>query len=171
MTILVAYVLKIGHWEICLFLGGMLLAEIQFLRREMFPEQSPALNDLTSTLSYKRKWFIKHLQKYLQHLLTICLLFMGLFLVSFPDLKSEDTPGLVRIHEWTPEPYRVFYLFQKFWNTLGTFLVLTAISFSPPMYADSRSLVSTLREFQFPFLNDSELPSYSRYVSRPAKGV
>jgi len=132
MTIFVAYILKIGHWEMCLFLGGMLLAEIQFLRREIFPEQSSRPNDLTSPLA-SRKGLTSHLQKYLQHLLTFCLLLMGLFLVGFPDLKSESTPGLVRIHEWTPEPYRAFYLIQKFWNTLGALLVLTAISFSPPM--------------------------------------
>jgi hypothetical protein len=116
-----------------LFLGGTLLAEIQFLRRDLFPEPSLALNDSVIPSPSRGRRFLKHLQKYLQHLLTICLFFMGLFLISFPDIRSESSPGYIQIHSWTPNPYLTFYLIQKFWDTLGSLLVLTAISFSAPI--------------------------------------
>ena len=133
MGIFEFYVLWIGRWDMGLFLGGMLLAEVQFLRRDLFPEPSLALNDSTIPSQSGGKRFLKHLQKYLQHLLTICLFFMGLFLISFPDIHSESTPGYIQLHSWTPEPYRTFYLIQKFWDTIGALIVLTAISFSPPI--------------------------------------
>lgn len=126
------YVIWIGRWDMGLFIGGMLLAEIQFLRRDLFPEPSLSLNDSTN-LSQPESRFLEHLQKYLQHLLTICLFFLGLFLIGFPDYHTKRTPGLVGLYSWTPEQYQTFYLIQKFWNTLGSLLVLMAISFSPPI--------------------------------------
>ena len=90
---------------------------------------------------------MKHLQKYLQHLLAFCIFFLGLFLIGFPDYHSERTPGLMRIHSWTPEAYQTLYLTPKFWNTLGSFLVLTAISFSLPI----GSALDSTPALQIPF--------------------
>lgn len=114
MVFFVWYVLWIGHWEMTLFLGGMLLAEIQFLRRDLFPKPSLGLDDTANLSPSKQERFFKPLQKYLLHLLTICLFFIGLFLVTFPDLHSETSPGYILIISWTPERYRTFYLVQKF---------------------------------------------------------
>jgi peptidoglycan/LPS O-acetylase OafA/YrhL len=133
---LVFYVLWIGHWEMGLFLGGTFLADLQFLRRDLFPPRPSGLLDFPGSPTphpFSPKSSILHHHKILLHLLTVPLFLLGLFLVSFPDLNSESTPGYIHIHAWTPLEYRTFYLTQKFWDTIGALILLTAISFSPPV--------------------------------------
>jgi peptidoglycan/LPS O-acetylase OafA/YrhL len=135
----VLYALWIGQWDLGLFLGGAFLAELQFLRRELFPPHSIGLLGPLTSVPFRKDcsplaFFVKHSKMFL-HLLTIPLFFLGLFLIGFPDANPESTPGFRHIHAWTPHQYRTeiaFWYTAKFWGTVGSLILLTAMSFSPP---------------------------------------
>jgi len=49
MGIFEVYVIWIGRWDMGVFIGGMLLADIQFLRRDLFPKPSLTLTGSSSS--------------------------------------------------------------------------------------------------------------------------
>jgi peptidoglycan/LPS O-acetylase OafA/YrhL len=150
----VLYTLWIGQWDLGLFLGGAFLAELQFLRRDLFPSHSTSLlspPSTTSTPPRPRPFLLKYSKLFL-HLLTIPLFFAGLYLISIPDQQPESTPGWRHIHAMTPPQYRTEiapWYTAKFWGTVGSLILLVSLSFSPPLPFSS----SPSGLLQLPFTN------------------
>lgn len=107
-----------SRWEFILFLGGMLIAEMDIIRGAHTP--APTLpQDEKQAPSNGR----------LKSLFWTLLSILGLYLLGQPDGRSEETPGWVYLSSiipkwWDEEPYR-------YWQTAGAILFVIAVSHSP----------------------------------------
>ena len=141
MGLSVIYVMHIGHWDIGLFLGGSFLSALQIFRRNIFPSQPSGMVESPNPPLRPRgfrvltNFFLQH-HTFFGHLLTIPLCFAGLWLVGLPTQDPGSSPGFIWIYSWTPSQYHTGianWHIEKFWNTVGALMLLTAMSFSPPI--------------------------------------
>jgi len=116
------------RWDIFLFLSGTTLAEISLLK--------PNLNSLNKTLFPNKSqgsWTMDSLSRWLSATnWMIC--FVALYLLSYAGGSYPDyEPGPGIWHEylmyWTPYRYmELWYGFERFWVTLGGFMLVFSIS-------------------------------------------
>lgn len=100
IVVLFIYCLKALRWEVALFLGGIILAQIDLMLGtfEALPSRS-VLGRVSQCV--------------------LCL--VGLYFLSFPDLVGEVTPGFRYLSSITPEGYDWLYLL---WHTIGAVILV-----------------------------------------------
>jgi len=104
IVVLFTYCLKALRWEVALFLGGVVLAQIDLMLGtfEALPSRS--------VLGRIAQWIL-------------CL--FGFYFLSFPDLVGEVTPGVRYLSSITPEGYDWLYLF---WHTIGAVILVHSVT-------------------------------------------
>ncbi|RDW58151.1 hypothetical protein BP6252_13562 [Coleophoma cylindrospora] len=143
MIVLTLYTLYITHWDLFLFLSGMLLCEVDFLRSSstveghILPQTRlpPTVNrfyDLTARFKTP-----------LTHLWTLPTFALGVHLLAYPDRQAALTPGYISMTVYlTPSQYEPFTnpaMTQRFWLSIGAVLTCLALSFSAPLSLPSIS--------------------------------
>jgi peptidoglycan/LPS O-acetylase OafA/YrhL len=119
-----------SHWEVFLFLSGILFCDLHFLQASSSPSSAhtnPSLTDLWNDLPTIPK---AHRQLAL-HALSITLALLATHLLCFPDELGEDSPGYRTLIEYTPRNSATSGLTQRFWLAIGAFLLVGAMNFSP----------------------------------------
>lgn len=105
IIVLCTYCLKVARWEVGLFLGGVVLAQVDLTVStfEVLPTRG-VLGRLSQLL--------------------LCL--FGSYFMSFPDVVGEATPGFRYLSSITPERYEGWlYLF---WHTLGALMMVHVVT-------------------------------------------
>ncbi|OBT91422.1 hypothetical protein VE01_10534 [Pseudogymnoascus verrucosus] len=114
---MVLYSIWDSHWEVFLFLSGILFCDIHFQAASL------SLRDHNLHLDKSHHKFAK------EALLIITSLF-ALHLVCFPDEHANTTPGYRTLIGLTPRSSSDQGLTQRFWMAIGAFLLVGAINFS-----------------------------------------
>lgn len=106
---LALFSLRIGRWEICTFIGGMVLSELDLLSSSNFR--------LT-----EKSWAGLVLRR--------VLLLVALYLMSYPDTNAAFTPGFRTLAAWAPKYYHPLGKWM-FWHSIGALILLPCILRSP----------------------------------------
>lgn len=98
------------RWEMLLFWGGMILAELN--------EGTASLSKPAALLN--KAWYAFYLAN------LIC----GLYLASYPDLGGDATPGYVYLTTLVPSTYKQT---RRFWQGIGGFQIVMSVSCIPAL--------------------------------------
>ena len=151
------YTLWCQQWDLFLFLFGMLLAGLQLLRQDRFPD-----DDYKSIERYIPS-LIYHHSNAIMHTLSIILALLAIHLVSLPTTNPRDSPGYMSFVAYTPARYASNNMTHRYWSSIGAALLLTAILLSPPLKAQVQPLLQ--QPFRTRFAQYLGNISFSLYVT------
>jgi peptidoglycan/LPS O-acetylase OafA/YrhL len=112
-----------SHWDVFLFLTGMVLAELQLIRLS----RSPSLDKVPET---KPRW-----QILLRRSFWIANFIISIFLGCWPDNYSEISPGYRTLSKMVPAHYKSNELQQRWWTSIAAVQMLMAIEHLPAVQA------------------------------------
>jgi peptidoglycan/LPS O-acetylase OafA/YrhL len=156
VSMLMGYTLWCTRWEIFLYLGGMLTAELNFIlpqaslglgRADSLPSAialptASASATATPALSEKQSSPLKKSARYLAFGATWVLFLFGLFLAGMPEWEPFRVPGFETISTLTLHTFGGQV--AKFWHAIAALLIVAALSFLP-----SAQCVFTTRPCQY----------------------
>lgn len=152
-----AYTFWVGQWDLGLFLSGLTLAEMQFIRED------PAC-PLFTTLARFVPNILQRNKNMVLHILTIGMVLVAIHFLCFPDLSASSTPGYEHMISWTPPIYGSVNLTQRFWLCLGSIILVWALCLSPP--SSRHDAIPLLQKvFNHPFSQYLANISYALYVT------
>ncbi|CZR51556.1 uncharacterized protein PAC_01433 [Phialocephala subalpina] len=154
---LVAYTFWVGQWDLGLFLSGLMLAEMQFIREDL------ACAPLFTNLGRFVPSAVQRNKNTLLHALTFVMVVVAIHFLTFPDLSASSTPGYSHMISWTPPLYGSVNLTQRFWLCLGSIILVLALCLSPPIQHGSTPLLQKV--FNHPFSQYLANISYALYVT------
>lgn len=107
-----------SRWDMLLFLGGMILAEIDHIRGAHVAPLALPIDEKQQPTSGHR----------LKSIFWTCASILGLYLLSFPDEHGHEAPGFVYLNSlipewWGEEGYR-------YWQSAGAILFVLAANHS-----------------------------------------
>jgi peptidoglycan/LPS O-acetylase OafA/YrhL len=160
MAAIVIYTLCTRHWDLFLFLCGMLLAEVDLWKADVFLQsQSISLHrgqDLSarSIFGYRTR-----------RLLSVLACFMFLFAVHVLGLPASpaSTPGYRTMMLFTPSQYSDADGQSRFWLAIGAVLLLASFSIWPSS-ADPEQVTLLQKPFTTPFAQYLGHISYAIYM-------
>lgn len=128
---LAAYALTMGHWDMGVFVGGMVLSEVDLLKTGEL-----------SMLSHADRLFASSMRDHGSRapstgkgrLLRWTLLLIALYLLSYPDTGAEFTPGFRLLASLTPRWYPPISRWM-FYQALGALLLVPCVLRSPTLRA------------------------------------
>lgn len=129
-SVLTAYSLTLGRWDIATFLGGMTMSEMDIRNSDamdppkegsMIPSAARAQRDAAAGLFHTPRG------KRMTRWATIIL---ALYLLSYPDSGAEYTPGFIFLSDWVPK-YYIPLSGWMFYQAMGALLLLPCVLRSP----------------------------------------
>ncbi|KAF4637089.1 hypothetical protein G7Y89_g997 [Cudoniella acicularis] len=125
ITSMILYTTWVTQWDLALFLAGMILAEIQFIRDD--PTMASGLHSLSRFIPQA----ILRRKIAALHTVTILVGLLGIHMLTFPDEAASTSPGYKWMLLSTPPQYGGANLTQRYWLCIGAILVVVALNFSP----------------------------------------
>ncbi|KAI3391002.1 hypothetical protein diail_8123 [Diaporthe ilicicola] len=120
------YALTLGRWDIGTFVGGMVLSEVDVLRSsdpsEIGPEDRALLLALGGGSGFRARQMSPLKAKALRWLL----IFVALWLLSYPDVGGEYTPGF-RFLAWLAPRYYLPISKWMFYQAIGALLLIPCV--------------------------------------------
>jgi peptidoglycan/LPS O-acetylase OafA/YrhL len=116
-AVLIGFFSLWGRWELCLFLSGALMADIDILRRvhsddETVMEDTILASTRTNTSEVELGGFGGG-----------SLFILGLFLCSYPRLDGINTYGFQSLAQYVPPGWEDW----RFWNSVGAVLIIWSV--------------------------------------------
>lgn len=131
---LAAYSLTLGHWDMGVFVGGMLLSEVDLLRTggsELSALLSPDDRALAAWMR-ERGGAGAGVSTRKARLLRWLLIVAALYLLSYPDAGAEFTPGFRTLSALAPRYYPAISRWM-FWQAVGALLLVPCVLRSPTL--------------------------------------
>ncbi|AEO69805.1 uncharacterized protein THITE_2120546 [Thermothielavioides terrestris NRRL 8126] len=120
-SLLSAYSLFIGRWDMAAFLGGMLLSEHDVRRSSDLPPLAPGARGRGGDVQRTTKGAAA---------LRWAGIVLALYFLSYPDSGAEYTPGFAYLSTWVPKYYNKLSGWM-FYEAMGAVLLVACIMRSP----------------------------------------
>ncbi len=142
------FTMKYGHWQVFLFIVGMIICELQFMFDSMraAAAELPEIPTITATMAddfpaaeyqvlvspVTRGRSI--LARFHTHI-GIVVFVLSLYILSFPDASygAAITPGFRTMYKWIPALHIANKLDDFFWVPLGAALCVFVVDRTPPL--------------------------------------
>ncbi|KUI53839.1 hypothetical protein VP1G_01156 [Cytospora mali] len=129
------YALTLGRWDMGTFLGGMVLSEIDVLRSsdptEVAPEDRVLLLKLGG-VGIKGHHVLSNLSARRARMLRWGVIFLALWLLSYPDAGAEYTPGF-RMLAWLAPRWYLPISKWMYYQSIGALLLIPCVMRSPTL--------------------------------------
>lgn len=135
---LIAWAQHIERWEMILFYGGFLLAELDSRRRAKAAATVDPFSKSSSPPPPSRLWSAVYIAAFVG----------GLYLMGQPATQLEHSPGWATLNAWIPKHIRHR---QRYWTGWGALLLVWSTSIHAPLQRIfTNSLVQYLGKISFP---------------------
>ncbi|KUI68726.1 hypothetical protein VM1G_03785 [Cytospora mali] len=129
------YALTLGRWDMGTFLGGMVLSEIDVLRSsdpsEVAPEDRTLLLKLGG-VGIRGHHAFSNLSARRARMLRWGVIFLALWLLSYPDAGAEYTPGF-RMLAWLAPRWYLPISKWMYYQSIGALLLIPCVLRSPTL--------------------------------------
>lgn len=130
-----AYALTLGRWDIGTFVGGMVLSEVDVLRSsdpsEVGPDDRAILYALGGGKGGAAR-AARQMSPLRARALRWLLIFVALWLLSYPDAAAEYTPGF-RMLAWLAPRYYIPMSKWMYYQAIGALLLIPCVLRSPTL--------------------------------------
>lgn len=126
------YALTLGRWDIGTFVGGMVLSEVDVLRSSDPSEIGPEDRALLLALGGGNGMRARRMSPLKAKVLRWLLIFVALWLLSYPDAGAEYTPGF-RLLAWLAPRYYLPISKWMYYQAIGALLLIPCVLRSPTL--------------------------------------